>query len=67
MCVDSCDVPQQWFTALLVVAAKRGKVLHLADSYGNIGSQSCRFKALTLVVDRGLREGADDTGQLSPE
>ncbi|KAI0323197.1 hypothetical protein GY45DRAFT_1265015, partial [Cubamyces sp. BRFM 1775] len=41
-------------------------VLHDPTGYRNIGLESCLLKTLTLLIDRRLREWADETDRLPP-
>ncbi len=64
-CIDSCDAPQTWLTTILAAVEKKpGKARTDANSYRNIGLESCLLKMLTLIIDRRLRDWAAATGRV---
>lgn len=64
-CIDSCDAPQTWLTTILAAVEKKPSKAHTdANSYRNIGLESCLLKMLTLIIDRRLRDWAAATGRV---
>lgn len=69
-CIDTCDAPSTWLTALLVGVAKKGSIdgvprdLNDPTNYRTIGLESCLVKTLTLLIDRRLREWSDTAGRI---
>jgi hypothetical protein len=63
-CVKNRKIPQYWLTSLLVGILKKDKVPTDLKGYRLIVLACCMLKMLTLIIDRRLREGAEDIGAI---
>lgn len=57
-CIDRLQVPSSWMEAVIAAIPKKGKPANDPNGYRLIGLQSCLLKALTLLIDKRLREWA---------
>jgi hypothetical protein len=63
-CVKNRKIPQYWLTALLIGILKKDKDPTDPKGYRLIALECCMLKMLTLIIDRRLREGAEDIGAI---
>lgn len=61
-CLKNCDMPRPWLISLLIGILKKDKDPCEPSSYRLIALECCMLKMLTLIIDRRLREGAEDIG-----
>jgi hypothetical protein len=57
-------MPQYWLTSLLIGILKKDKDPTDPKGYRLIALECCMLKMLTLIIDRRLREGAEDIGAI---
>jgi hypothetical protein len=63
-CVKNWNMPQFWLITLLVGILKKDKDAADPSSYRLIALQCCMLKMLTLIIDRRIREAAEDLGAI---
>jgi hypothetical protein len=62
-CVKNRKIPQYWLTSLLIGILKTDKDTD-PKGYRLIALECCMLKMLTFVIDRRIREGAEDIGAI---
>jgi hypothetical protein len=60
------DMPRFWLMSLLIGILKKDKDATDPSSYRLIALECCMLKMLTLIIDRRIREGAQDIGAIPP-
>lgn len=63
-CLRNRDMPRPWLISLLIGILKKDKDATDPSSYRLIALECCMLKMLTLIIDRRLREGAEDIGAI---
>jgi hypothetical protein len=61
-CLSNKDAPRLWLISLLIGILKKDKDAADPSSYRLIALECCMLKMLTLIIDRRIREGAEDIG-----
>jgi hypothetical protein len=61
-CLKKRDMPRLWLIALLIGILKKDKDATDPSSYRLIALECCMLKMLTLIIDRRIREAAQDLG-----
>ncbi|KAJ7715683.1 hypothetical protein B0H16DRAFT_1741742 [Mycena metata] len=61
-CLKHQDMPRYWLTSLLIGILQKDKDAADPASYRLIALECCMLKMLTLIIDRRIREGAEDIG-----
>jgi hypothetical protein len=63
-CLKHQDMPRFWLTCLLIGILKKDKDASEPSSYRLIALECCMLKMLTLIIDRRIREAAEDLGAI---
>ncbi|KAJ7448992.1 hypothetical protein FB451DRAFT_1532138 [Mycena latifolia] len=64
-CLKKRHMPRLWLIALLIGILKKDKDATDPSSYRLIALECCMLKMLTLIIDRRIREAAEDLGVIS--
>lgn len=65
-CINSCDAPSSWLSALLVGKPKHNKSPSDPENYRTIGLESCLLKTLTMIIDQRMRDWASQHHIIPP-
>jgi hypothetical protein len=60
LCSRNQDAPRAWLMAILIGSLKKDKDAADPSSYRLIALECCMLKMLSLIIDRRMREGAED-------
>jgi hypothetical protein len=63
-CLKHQDMPRFWLTCLLIGILKKDKDASEPSSYRLVALECCMLEMLTLIIDRRIREAAEDLGAM---
>jgi hypothetical protein len=64
LCIRNQDAPRAWLMTILIGILKKDKDAVHPSNYRLIALECCMLKMSTLIIDRRIRESAEDIGHI---